>query len=124
MITFKKFGKTVKIRNDDWRRLRERFNPKNAVYDGSEGRYKIRRKCSLCSRYDKCDGCPLDQFGDDGCIFFFAKIFRDGINFEHGNVTRIAWDKEDDKKAKKQLNRLQRMMDKIEASQGEEDVTK
>jgi hypothetical protein len=120
MIIFKKFGKTIKIRNDHWKRLRARYNHENAVLDAKEGYYKIRRHCPFCNLYLGCTGCPFDEFEEEyGCLSFFEQLFRGGTRFDHGLIDMVTWDEWEDKKARKQLSRLQKMMDKIEASQKE-----
>ena len=117
MITFKKFGKTIKIKDSHWKRLRERFNPKNAKLNVNKGIYKIRIICPFCKLYSDCVGCPLEVFGKYGCFTFFERVFRNGTEFDQTDITTIDWDKCVDKKARNQLIRLQKMMDKIEASQ-------
>jgi len=117
MIIFKKFGKTIKIRNDDWRKLRERFNPKNAVLNVDSCEYEIKRKCPLCSRYAFCDGCPFDEFGEYGCISFLERIFPNEEDFDTSDRTKIGWWQNCNKEATKQLTKIQKMMDKIEESQ-------
>ena len=127
MIVFKKFGKTIKIRNDDWKRLRARYNSDNAVLNTEHEVYEIKKECSFCSsciRSAECGGCPLAVFGKFGCYEFFERVFPSGIEFESDVIDRISWDECDDKKARGQLTRLQKMMDKIEASQGRKDATK
>ena len=126
MIVFKKFGETIKIRNDHWKRLRARYNPENATLNTKKGYYEIKRMCPFCNVYnDECDGCPFEEFGGEyGCLEFFERLFRGGTRFDHGLIDIVTWDEYEDKEARKQLNRLQAMMDKIEASQGRKDGTK
>lgn len=117
MIVFKKFGYTFKIRNDDWKDLRKRFNPKHAVNYG--GHWRIKIACSLCERYRgfvTCPGCPFDILGEYGCEIFVDKLFRErkfgaGIRF-------ISWNTENNASARKQLRRIQKMMDEIEVQNG------
>lgn len=115
MVVFKKFGYTFRIRNDDWKQLRERFNPKNAVLVNGEG-YEIRRYCPLCSRYLKCKGCTFKKLKADifpGCMNFFSGLYYDK-KFNTNQRSEISWDKKNNKQARRQLYRLQRMMDEIE----------
>ena len=118
MIVFKKFGKTIKIRNDHWKKLRARFDPENAVL-GDDGCYDIERDCPFCDMYldVECSGCPFEPFGRTGCIDFIDMVFPKGQLFESGDCTLVWWEEYYDKKARRQLNRLQKMMDKIEAEQ-------
>ena len=120
MITFKKFGKTVKIRNDDWKKLKERFDAANAKWDYIMGDYRISEVCSLCERYKTlfgaCGSCPFVKFGSDtGCMDFFKKVFK-SMRFTVGSLA-VHWPKQQNKLARKQLGQLQKMMGKIEASQ-------
>ena len=117
MIIFKKFGETFEIQDSHWKRLRERFNPKNAKLIVSRGMYQIRKKCPFCSTYNSCKGCPFEVFEKYGCFDFFERIFPNGIEFDATETPTIDWDEKHDKEARKQLNRIQKMMDKIEASQ-------
>lgn len=124
MIIFKKFDKTIEICNDHWKKLRTRYSPENAVYIKSREVYKIRKKCPFCDLYntthgDECNGCPFRAFGLHGCYEFFEQVFSSGQAFESDVIAEITWDKGDDKEARKQLTKLQKMMDKIEASQNE-----
>lgn len=115
MIVFKRYGHTFKIRNDDWKNLRERFNPENVVSQPGEcfpDHWKIDIPCSFCCRYHHlgCERCPIQKFG--GCNKFFDKLFRKtklkiGTSF-------VRWEKSVDKKARRQLKRLNKIMDKIE----------
>ena len=119
MIIFKKFGKKVKITNKDWKQLRARFTPHNAIRKG--GRYIIEKGCPFCPKYQptascECKGCPLAVFAHShhlGCEIFFSKLFP-GMEFNAGDITEISWWKEDDVKARTQLYKLQVMMGKIE----------
>ena len=120
MIVFEKFGYTFKIRNDDWKKLRKRFNPDNAILYDDLDRYYINANCILCDRYrnNHCIKCPFDAFTLDittilyGCSIFFGKLFRKQ-QFSVG-TEYISWEKEVDKEARRQLKRLNKIMDKIE----------
>lgn len=123
MITFKKFGKTIKIANSDWRKIRKRFNPHNALIRG--GKYIIKITCPLCKKYrvGRCDGCPFDVFcvltwlDTAGCTEFFSQIFSSKFKGEMDNTQHVCWQKKDDLEVRKYLYKLQEIMDKIEASQ-------
>lgn len=116
MIVFKKYGHTFKIRDDDWKNIRERFNPKNAVsqsaYPPFVDHWKIGISCSLCHKYHhfNCEGCPINKFG--GCAEFFSRLFRKSV-LKIG-TSFVRWEKSVDEKARRQLNRVQKIMDKIE----------
>jgi len=115
MIAFKEFGKTVKIRNDDWKKMRERFDVDKAWWDG--GYYKISTSCPVCDRY-VCPNCPFHVFvtkDELGCINFLEKLLKP-MHFGAGNE-EISWSKSKNKLARKQLGQILKMMDKIEASQ-------
>lgn len=121
MITFKKFGKTIKIRNDDWKKLKERFDANNAKWDRMMEDYRIAEACSLCNRhktlFGNCGSCPFVVFdSDSGCLDFFKKLFK-LMKFKIGSEN-VNWSKRSNKLAREQLGQLLKMMDKIEASQG------
>lgn len=119
MIIFRKFGKKVKIPNADWKKLRARFNPHNAIRKGGE--YIIEKGCPFCPKYHqgetyKCKGCPLSVFLDGhklGCENFLKKLFI-SLDFNAGDIAELSWWKENDLSARTQLYKLQVMMDKIE----------
>ena len=123
MITFKKFGKEVKISNADWKKLKARFSPHNAR--AKRDTYVIEKECPLCTKYnkhsmDRCEGCPFDVFGnnfDMGCVVFFEQLFPD-MKFNTDNTQDIYWDKSQDLEAREQLYELEDMIAKIEVSQG------
>ena len=120
MITFKKFGKTIKIRNDDWKNLRKRFSADKAKWDRFMKDYRITEECSLCNRYKtifgECGSCPFTVFdSDNGCMDFLKKLFKP-TKFKVGSMA-VHWAKRQNNLARKQLGQLQKMMDKIEASQ-------
>lgn len=126
MIVFERFGHTFKIRNDDWKNLRERFNPKNAVeYDWES--LEIQIPCSLCILYDSgrcCRGCPFFSFGNNGngCLNFLRKLFREP-KFQTGRE-RLVWNTTNNSLVRRQLNRIQNIMDKIEKENQNETKTK
>ena len=119
MIIFKKFGKKVKITNKDWKQLKARFNPHNAIRKGS--RYIIEKGCPFCPKYQpfascECKGCPLAVFSHEGklgCERFFNELFL-SKDFDARSIGEVLWWKGDDLKARTQLHKLQGMMDKIE----------
>ena len=120
MIKFEKFGKTIKIRKDDWKKLKERFDANKAKWDFVMEDYRISKDCSLCNRYKTlfgaCGSCPLAVFGSDtGCMDFLKKIFKP-MRFKVGSMA-VHWPKRANNLARKQLGQILRMMDKIEASQ-------
>lgn len=116
MITFKKFGKTVKIRNDDWKKLKERFDADRAKWVEYRDGYFISVACSLCKRY-QCGNCPFNKFADNyGCTEFLDTLFKPR-RFKVGGIT-VSWFKQQNKLARKQLGQILKMMDKIEKSQG------
>jgi len=120
MIKFEKFGKTVKIRNDDWKKLRERLDVKKAGWNKFHDAYRIEADCPLCSRYT-CPSCPFYVFKVGGkgvvaCVQFLRKLLKP-MYINPGSYW-IAWSKRINKLARKQLGQLLKMMDKIEASQG------
>lgn len=121
MITFEMYGEKLKIRNDDWKKLRKRLNPDNAVLDNELGRYCINVSCSLCDRYQDnyCIKCPFNAFEPApgaallyGCSVFFGRLFREQ-RFSVG-TSFVSWKIWVDKKARKQLKRLNEIMGEIE----------
>jgi len=120
MIKFKKFGKEIKIHNYDWKKLRERFDVKNARWDFVMEDYRVGKDCSLCDRYKtlfgSCGSCPFVVFDrENGCMDFFKKLFNP-MRFKVGSMA-VHWPKQANKLARKQLGQILKMMDKIEASQ-------
>lgn len=115
MIIFKMFGFTYEIENDDWKIIRDRFNLDNAIKTGGEWRIPV--SCSLCDRYDdECVTCPMCVSGNKACTWFFNKLFRTK-RFDTGRYS-ISWDKEHNASTRKQLRRLNQIMDKIEIENG------
>lgn len=120
MITFKKFGKTIKIRNNDWKKLKERFDARKAYWDGEQ--YLILTSCPLCDRYfTRCAECPFWAFkqygvGSVACVDFLEKLFK--RMYLNPGTDGLSWSRHANKLARKQLGQILKMMDKIEASQG------
>ena len=118
MITFKKFGKTIKIRNDDWEKLKERLDVKKAEWNKFHNVYRIEADCPLCSRH-MCPNCTFYAFkaedGIVGCVQFLRKLLKP-MYINPGSYW-MAWSRQGNKLARKQLGQLLKMMDKIEASQ-------
>ncbi len=118
MIVFKRYGHTFRIRNDDWKGLRTRFNPDNARLIGSL--WSIEKKCLLCKKYRRVDGsvincgeCPFAVIERFGCLTFLDKIIKRKYFNAHAQED-VWWKKKYNKKARQQLWRLQKKMDKIE----------
>lgn len=118
MITFKKFGKTIKIRNNDWKKLRERFDVENVEWNSLVENYSIMGDCPLCIRYN-CETCPFSVFPPDkeelSCMEFLIELCKP-VYFDPG-PHGISWSRQANKLARKQLGQLVKMMDKIGASQ-------
>ena len=122
MITFEMFGHKLKIRNDDWKKLRNRFDPDNARFCIYNDKYWIDVYCSLCQRYKDCNicgKCPFEilekndaTLGAFGCFVFFDKLFKKRVFVP--SEGSVSWSKHDDREARRQLNRMQKIMDKIE----------
>ena len=118
MIKFEKFGKTIKIRNDDWKKLKKRFDAKKAEWEALREEYFIWMKCSLCESYrHRCKICPFSEFyaDENGCIEFLDRLFKPR-RFEVGRVS-VSWPRQANKIARKQLGQILKIMDEIEASQ-------
>lgn len=128
MIIFKRYGKTLRISNENWKGLRERFNSNYArKYKNT---YVIRIDCPLCKifklhAFQVCASkngraCTFKQFstpGTIGCMAFFQKLFRDGPLFDGGWKDKIYWQAELDISVRKQLKRIQKLMDEVEKEQ-------
>lgn len=118
MIVFERFGHTFRIRNDDWKTLRKRFDIDNAIkeYDG----WRIPISCSLCDKYDSyCPGCPIYVDSNRSCSWFLTKLFPKMMRFETHKYS-IWWDKEYNITVRRQLKRMQEIIDKIEIENKEE----
>lgn len=121
MITFEKFGKTIKIRNDDWKKLKKRYDTEKAEWFDAYSVYEIKETCPLCETYHSlCSSCPFGEFDEENddhspCVIFMLKLFKE-IHFQAG-IEEITWSKRQNKLARKQLGQILKMMDKIEASQ-------
>jgi hypothetical protein len=125
MIVFERYGHIFRIRNDDWKNLRRRFNTENATL--VDDKYWINISCSLCKRYksNMCINCPLEKLKTElnyGCTLFFGKLLRKR-EFDF-YTTHIKWHKRIDEKVRGQLNRMQKIMDKIEKENQNETKTK
>jgi len=127
MIKFTFKGYDIAIRNDDWKKLKKRFNPDNAKCN-ADGNFAIDIICSLCERYRKntvyCTKCPLDKIAYVeifGCGEIMASIWRR----EYLEVSQdyIWWDKRNNKQARRQLRALLRRMEKIEQNQEKGNAT-
>ena len=123
MITFTHKGHKVSIRNDDWGKLRRRFNPDKAKKNRN-GDYVIDIPCSLCEKHysvkSACRECPLDKiggFGSFGCTNLINSILRRKA-FKLG-FDDINWDRKENSQARRQLRAILRRMDKIEQNQEE-----
>lgn len=129
MIEFKRYGKTVRIGNEHWANFRERFNPDNAKKAKKDrgfvrrGDFLIRIPCSLCKTFfkKKCKRCPFDKFSirwsdgklrNPGCNVFIEKLFY--LSYFWMERDKVGWKKDDDLAARKQLKRIQKLMDEIE----------
>ena len=113
MINFTFKGHKISIRNDDWKKLKERFNPENAEYIKDENRYAIKIRCDICYRSSCFSDCPLNKVrcGED-IIYSFLRRKILGLD-----ILCISWKKEVNSQARRQLKVILRRMEKIEASQ-------
>ena len=114
MIVFERFGYTFKVKNSDWRKLKERFDPKNATQSALSKMWRIHRDCPLCLRYPGCLGCSFEGL----CKDFFNRIFRT-CKFDAHLATEVSWMHSENFSARRQLNRIQKIMDDIENNQKE-----
>ncbi len=117
MLVFEKFGHIFKIRNDDWKNIRRRFNPDNAIYHKRARLYLIDIKCSLCEKYrypraGTCSkSCPFRKFEKSkyGCTEFLCLIL--GGEFTFGlSIDSLAW--YSNVQTREQLKVLNNFMDK------------
>ena len=131
MIEFKRYGKTVRIANKHWANFRKRFNPDNAEESKKSGTwlcrgdFSIKIPCSLCEAFHEagCERCSFGKFSiiydgemeEAGCEVFIRKLFKS--RYFWTEVSMVAWRKDNNIEARKQLNRIQRFMDKIEQEQ-------
>lgn len=127
MIRFERFGKTIKLTNEDWQGIKKRYDLTKAEYDDETGEYYIKIPCSLCKKYqdeayDCSDDCPIMKaLGDDSgyyaCADLLDSFFKDA-KFGSGEED-ISWYKSNDKQARRQIKRLNKIMDDIENNQKE-----
>ncbi len=127
MIVFERLGYTIKLSSADWKGLRRRLDLSKAEYVDKEF-YLIDVKCLLCKKYyirtkfgGDCKKCPIHKAIDceahnDACAVLMNSFFVD-IGFEF-NESEIWWDEEKGKKARRQIKRLNEIMDKIEKDNG------
>ena len=118
MIVFKRYGKTVKISNRHWKSLRARFNPNKAetYFDN----FQILKDCLLCKEHEACDRCGFGEFAVGeivGCINFFRLLFKGKSVLITENLDKVMWKRRNNALAVEQLNRIQKLMDKIEGEQ-------
>jgi len=118
MINFTFKGHKISIRNDDWRRLKERFNAENANCC-SHLYCEIKIKCPLCERFKAgCNLCPLGMKNIDMyCGDFMDSFFKFREQIFDTLPTCVYWEKENDRQARRQLKAILRRMEKIEAEQ-------
>jgi len=121
MINFTFRGHKISIRNDDWRKLKERFDPENAKEENQ--RFLIKKGCPLCKKYRRnfsCEKCPLDKFSIElktGCGVLINSIIPTDIIIFFESY--IEWNKRNNAQARRQLKAILRRMEKIEAEQEE-----
>ena len=117
MINFTFKGHKINIRNDDWKKLKERLNPDNAKRD-RYGDFSINIKCPFCppDSFSGCVGCPFEKMERFGCDTILNSFFKKRY-FNTGYKTKISWLKKDNSQARRQLKAILRRMEKIEASQ-------
>lgn len=127
MIVFERFGHTFKIRNDDWKGLRERFNLNNIKPGNCY--YNILIPCSLCQRYKNnyCLNCPFRVLESNhsakyGCAIFLTKFFE--VTKFTTFTDKLSWTKIENEEVRKQLKKLNKIMDKIEKENQHETKTK
>jgi len=122
MIQFNFKGHEIRIRNSDWRKLKERFNPDNAEWNGKV--YEIGIPCWLCVRYkdelkifNRCRKCPLSILDENShaCIYLMKKLFKKQYLIFYED--RINWKRKNNPQARRQLKAILRRMGEIEASQ-------
>lgn len=120
MITFTFKGHKISIRNDDWQKLKDRFNPDNAKKK-DDGDYVIDIPCSLCERHrfgPNCGRCPLSKIieeGDFGCTNLMNSVLRKKVF--RLSFNDIDWDRKKNSRARRQLRAILHRMDKIEQNQ-------
>lgn len=125
MIVFEKFGYTIKLSNKDWKNIRKRFDLKRAllVKENDVDYFVVGIPCSLCKKYitkggwNCSDDCPFmkafgDYFGNFACGELIDSLFND-TEFQV-EQDYIRWHKSVNKKARRQIKRLNQIMDKIE----------
>ena len=122
MIVFKRLGKTIKLTNGDWRGIRRRFDLDKAKLVDKEF-FAIVVPCSLCEKYQsrkplshRCERCPLykaiSDSHDDPCFTLMNSFLR---NTEFEIIgSMIWWEFEDNENARRQVKRLNKIMDEIE----------
>lgn len=118
MIEFKIKGHILRLTNAEWKNLKKRFDPKNAVLAGWT--YSIKISCKLCARYKKkarCSGCPFYVlFSCNNACLELIQLMFPAQKFIV-NIRKIYWSSSDNYNARRQLNSLQRRMKRIEEAQ-------
>lgn len=113
MIVFERFGFIFRIRDYDWKALRKRYDVKNAKYNPAWNEWKIKKDCTICLRYETCRDCPFGCLGKIGCLTFFNKIFRKP-KLDSSGTDSVMWENKNNTSARRQLKRLNEIMDEIE----------
>lgn len=119
MIVFTFKGHKISIRNDDWKKLKKRFNVENAKFDTkyADTIYGINVPCPFCDRFEgACTSCPVvrEKTGIS-CRKLPVSFFKKSpLSMGWSSIT---WHKDFNSKARCQLKAILRRMEKIEASQ-------
>jgi len=119
MIEFKIKDHILRLTKEEWKNLKRRFNPENAVLFGYT--YKIKTPCKLCTRCKtkkgSCSGCPFHVIftGNNACLELIQEIFP--AQAFHVTTRHVHWSTSDNYTACRQLNALLRRMKKIEEVQ-------
>jgi len=126
MRVIKHNGREIRIREDDWRKMTERFDVGRAAYDSLSGYYCIYVDCPLCNRYSRtiieggCGKCPLriferlDELGrlnEVGCGIVVKEILAehnfDKLYFDISGGSLVEWKQVDDPTARDQIRVIQ-----------------
>lgn len=97
--------KELRISQQFREQLEARYNPNNAIY--REGKWVIPVANPLCKMYAECTQCPFED-----CVLWIQDLVKDTMIVFAITEDVIYWYEEDNRRARNQLRRFWRKLDK------------